>query len=296
MIQRIKITFSAAFLGALSFLHPGYGQPFPQGSISPDFTLPNRSTGEPFSLYDLEGQVIILDFFAFWCPPCAFASPDLEVNVQQHFEALGGNQDGIPVQVVSINIEPEDAEKTDEFIAEVETELVIDDFDAVAWNTYNITNGTPLFVVINGVANSPSHAQWEVLHNQAGYSGSDFLRDLINQVEVPTDEGSNGESINLFANLEDMGNGWKYSEWFGFVNDTYDPWIFHRDHNWMLIDSGSTLEGLLLFDLSLGWIYTTSEFYPHLFSFERESWLYYEQTTSNPRFFFDTKREEWISF
>jgi thiol-disulfide isomerase/thioredoxin len=144
MILRIELKICVAFIGALSLLHVGYGQPYPQGTISPDFTITNRLTGEPFNLYDLEGQVIILDFFAFWCPPCAFSSPDLEENIQKRFAALGGNESGIPVTVVSVNIEPEDANKTDEFIAEVGAELVIDDFDSIYWNAYNITNGLPL--------------------------------------------------------------------------------------------------------------------------------------------------------
>lgn len=282
-------------LGTLSLIKLSYGQPFPRGSTTPDFTLPIRETGEPFSLYDLEGQVIVLDFFAYWCPPCAFASPDIEENVQKHFAALGGNAQGVPVTVVSVNIESENPASTDIFINQVGPELVVDDFDAIAWNNYNITSGMPLFVVINGVANSPSHAQWEILHNQAGYPGSEFLQDLINQIQAPTDGGGNSESINLFTDLEDLGNGWKKSDWFGFVNDTYDPWIYHRDHTWMLIGSGSTLENLYLYDINLGWIFTTNEFYPHVFSFDRNSWLFYEVGSSNPRFFFDTNLQEWFS-
>jgi hypothetical protein len=135
-----------------------------------------------------------------------------------------------------------------------------------------------------------------VLHNQAGYAGADFMRELINQVEAPTIEDGNGDTVSLFSDLEDLGNGWKNSDWFGFVNDTYDPWIYHLDHNWMLVDSRSTLESLYLYDMALGWIFTTSEVYPHIFSFDRESWLYYEKGTSNPRFFFDTEIKEWISF
>ena len=295
MKLRFNKFLSFLILGALSFIKLSYGQPFPEGTITPDFTLPLRETGEPFSLYDLEGQVIVLDFFAYWCPPCAFASLDIEENVQKHFATLGGNAQGVPVKVVSVNIESGNPDSTDIFINQVGPELVVDDFDAIAWNNYNITSGIPLFVVINGVANSPSHAQWEVLHNQAGYPGSAFLQDLINQVQVPTDEGSNGESINLFAELEDLGNGWKNSEWFGFVNDTYDPWIYHRDHTWMLIGSGSTLANLYLYDITLGWIFTTNEFYPHVFSFDRNTWLFYEVGSSNPRFFFDTNLQEWFS-
>ena len=50
-------------------------------------------------------------------------------------------------------------------------EDVADDFSRVAWRQFNKSNGIPLFVIINGVANSPSHDQWEVLYNGAGYPG-----------------------------------------------------------------------------------------------------------------------------
>lgn len=36
------------------------------GDIAANFTLTNRATGEAVSLYDYEGYVILLDFFAYW--------------------------------------------------------------------------------------------------------------------------------------------------------------------------------------------------------------------------------------
>ncbi|MEW6102946.1 MAG: TlpA disulfide reductase family protein [bacterium] len=41
----------------------------------PDFTLPTID-GETLTLSELSGKVIILDFWATWCPPCRMEIPD----------------------------------------------------------------------------------------------------------------------------------------------------------------------------------------------------------------------------
>ncbi|MFQ6083532.1 MAG: peroxiredoxin family protein [Candidatus Aminicenantia bacterium] len=41
---------------------------------APDFTLPDI-TGKKISLSDYQGKIIILDFWATWCPPCRIEIP-----------------------------------------------------------------------------------------------------------------------------------------------------------------------------------------------------------------------------
>ncbi|GAB4535093.1 MAG: TlpA disulfide reductase family protein [Anaerolineales bacterium] len=48
-----------------------------QGFSAPDFTL-STLTGESVTLSDLRGQVVVLNFWASWCPPCRAEMPAIE--------------------------------------------------------------------------------------------------------------------------------------------------------------------------------------------------------------------------
>ncbi|MDP3791708.1 MAG: TlpA disulfide reductase family protein [Candidatus Omnitrophota bacterium] len=57
------------------------------GSEAPDFSLPNIE-GKQVSLSSFKGKVIILDFFASWCPPCKQEVPDF-IALQKAYGAEG---------------------------------------------------------------------------------------------------------------------------------------------------------------------------------------------------------------
>lgn len=53
----------------------------------PDFTL-NDLSGRPLRMADLHGKVVLLNFWATWCPPCRSEMPDLDA-LYQRFKSQG---------------------------------------------------------------------------------------------------------------------------------------------------------------------------------------------------------------
>ena len=72
-----------------------------------DFTLTELS-GKSWTLKELRGNVVVVNFWATWCPPCRKEMPDLEALYQQ-FKDQG---------LVILAISDEDAGKVKPFIAE----------------------------------------------------------------------------------------------------------------------------------------------------------------------------------
>jgi peroxiredoxin len=85
-------------VGALAVLYvfamPSYrqGEPSIPGRRSPDFTIQND--GRQFHLSDLRGKVVVLDFWASWCPPCVEEAASLNA-LQQRISSQGGTVLGI---------------------------------------------------------------------------------------------------------------------------------------------------------------------------------------------------------
>lgn len=63
---------------------------------APDFTLVDRE-GNEVSLSDYRGRIVVLNFWASWCPPCQAEMPDF----QELHEAWTGPEDPV---VLSVNL------------------------------------------------------------------------------------------------------------------------------------------------------------------------------------------------
>ena len=77
------------------------------GDKAPDFALKDMD-GKTVNLSDYKGKVVVLDFFASWCPPCREEIPDF-IGLQKSYGA--GSFSMVGVAMVSLNEAKEFAKK-----------------------------------------------------------------------------------------------------------------------------------------------------------------------------------------
>lgn len=71
--------------------------------MAPDFTVADLE-GQPVRLSDFRGKLVVLNFWATWCPPCVIEWPQV-AKLARRLEDEG--DDGVAVLAVSIDSEPE---------------------------------------------------------------------------------------------------------------------------------------------------------------------------------------------
>ena len=88
-------------IGLLATLSGCYSGSHPAriGSNAPDFTL--QDSDHKVTLSQFRGQVVVLNFWATWCPPCIEETPSL-VRMQAHLKDKG-------VVVLAVSIDADDA-------------------------------------------------------------------------------------------------------------------------------------------------------------------------------------------
>jgi serine/threonine protein kinase/tetratricopeptide (TPR) repeat protein/thiol-disulfide isomerase/thioredoxin len=106
-IQGPRVNAAQAAQLSKSLLDPRVSQPRPSavspnedllaGQPAPGFTLQDLN-GQQVSLSDFKGKVVLLDFWATWCPPCVEAIPHLEALHQKYTDA--------GLAVIGLNDEP----------------------------------------------------------------------------------------------------------------------------------------------------------------------------------------------
>lgn len=94
---------------------------------APTFTLQDAQ-GQSVSLSDYRGKVIILDFWATWCPPCRQEIP--------HFIELQKQYGGQGLQVVGVSVDQKGWEVVRPFIASAEINYPVLMYTEAVYNAY----------------------------------------------------------------------------------------------------------------------------------------------------------------
>jgi len=94
-VRRILILPSTLLLLLLCGCYRG-SRPPRIGTAAPDFTV--QDSDRKITLSDFRGKVVVLNFWATWCPPCVDEMPSL-VQLQQRFKDKGVVLIGVSLDV-----------------------------------------------------------------------------------------------------------------------------------------------------------------------------------------------------
>jgi thiol-disulfide isomerase/thioredoxin len=146
------------------------------GTIAPDFKVHNLVTGEDVTLSSQHGKVVILTFWASWCPPCKRELPILE-NAQR---AVG--KDKLVVFAVSHRDKPEALAAIKKPAANWQINVMTDRNDHVA-SLYSVSNIPHLFMI---------GRDGKVVANHLGYGDrtiDELVADINRALAAPLPEG-----------------------------------------------------------------------------------------------------------
>lgn len=114
-------------------------------TLAPDFTLEDMDARK-FSLKDYRGKVILLNFWATWCPPCRREMPSME-RLHQNFK-------GRDFVVLAVN-QMEDGDHVFAFTGELEVDptfTILFDKDSAVSRAYQV-QGLPTTYLIDKKGN-----------------------------------------------------------------------------------------------------------------------------------------------
>lgn len=141
---------------------------------APDFELPTGS-GEPFRLSDHRGEVVVLNLWATWCPPCRHEIPDF-IGLQDEYR-----DDGLTVVGVSLDEDGWDAVRP--FAEEMGISYAIAVDDGTVDGLYGPTVSLPTTFVIDRDGNVAHYIPGMILRDDL----EPLLRPLL---DAPPSDGS----------------------------------------------------------------------------------------------------------
>ncbi|MBI1921761.1 MAG: TlpA family protein disulfide reductase [Geobacter sp.] len=115
-----------------------------EGAMAPDLNVPDLS-GKEVRLSDLRGKVVLLNFWASWCPPCREEMPSME--------KLNKAMAGKPFQMLAVSIDEKGKNAVEAYSAKSGIKLPFYLDTEGKWSKLYGTTGVPETFIIakNGV-------------------------------------------------------------------------------------------------------------------------------------------------
>jgi len=115
VLDNIKLTVIFLALMAMSSMV----QAAQEGEIAPAVALPLlQDSGGPVSLAEYEGQIVYLDFWASWCPPCLVSMPIMN-EIRNRLQ-----DEGIAFEVLAVNVDSDPRDGID-FLLDSPVDFVV---------------------------------------------------------------------------------------------------------------------------------------------------------------------------
>jgi len=111
-----------------------------EGRVAPDFTLPDIN-GKPFHFASVKGKVVILDFWATWCPPCRAEIP--------HFNELSDQYKKQGLEVIGISLDQGGPQAVKNFTKTTRIDYPILMGNSDITNKYGGVRGIPTTFIID---------------------------------------------------------------------------------------------------------------------------------------------------
>lgn len=131
----------SVYLGTASSSRPNYepAKIVDMGDLAPDFLLEDTE-GNKVSLADLRGKVVLVNFWATWCPPCRAEMPSME--------KLNEIMAGEDFVMLAINVEENGRSVVPEFLKKTPHKFsILYDDQGVVQNLYGVYKFPESFVV-----------------------------------------------------------------------------------------------------------------------------------------------------
>ena len=112
------------------------------GQLRPEFAMKDLD-GNIRNIRDWEGQIVLLNFWATWCPPCLEEIPDF-IDVQEQMENRG-------LQIVGIAVDDEDSVRQFATDMEMNYPVMAGEMEAIELSQKygNTIGGLPFSVIID---------------------------------------------------------------------------------------------------------------------------------------------------